>query len=505
MDTKKLVLNIFSNWTFFALSIGASFLVSPILVHRLGNEQYGIWVLVNSIVGYFTVMDFGVNTAVVRFISKYDAENKKKYSRDVYSNACIIFVSVSVLIALICLILGLFFPRFFHAEGLSDGYIYVVFILAGFELATLMGTGMYTGVMHAKHEFVWLNIINIIVLAVKNIVLVILLISGFSLMGVAIIHLSATILRSSLRYIYIKKKHKHLTFKAGAFDVGIMKMIFGYSVYSFFICIALKVLFFTDSIVIGTFLTVSAVTFYAIPMTLMTYLEQIVHVGVTVLTPIISTNDAVGDHSQNKNIYIWVSRYALVLSLPVIFVLFTNGDSFISLWMGRAYGEKSTTILQILCIGYIAYLSQLIATELLMGISRHRFVAFVYIIEAVANLGISIILIKFYGYGLEGAAYGTTIPLVVVNLLVVPLYTCRVIGLNYLSYVLKNNFLLYSFTIFCGILFYYFYPFKPKTYLHLGLYSTFILVLFLSFSFVFVVNSKHRKACLQMFLKKIHP
>jgi len=498
MDIKRIGVNIFSNWTFFALVILTSFFISPILVHKLGDEQYGLWTLIGSIVGYFSVMDFGINTALVRFISKYDASKEYSESRKIYSNACLFFVSTAVVIVLSCLVIAHFFPSFVEIKTIPEKYVYIVFILAGLELATMMGTGMFSGVMHAKQEFLWLNIINIIILVIKNTILVVMLLSGFRLMTVAIIHLSAGACRSFLRYLFVRKNHKHLVFRKKDYDFKIFKTIFGYSIYSFMIAVSLKVLFFTDSIVIGTFLSVSAVTYYAIPMTLMTYLEQIVTVGVSVLTPVISSNDATGDHEENKGIYIWVSRYSLALSLPVVFVLFTNGDSFISLWMGDIYGAESSALLKILCLGYLAYLSQLIATELLKGISRHKFVAYVFIGEAIINLAISVVLIKYFGFGLIGAAFGTMVPLLVVNLFLIPVYTCRLLKIGYIKYMIENYFPLYLFTAAVGAIYYLFLPFKPATYFQLFTYSSIILLVFMTFSFFCVLAPNHRRKLIRV-------
>lgn len=473
--------------------ISASFIVTPILVHNLGNEQYGVWTLIGSIVGYFAIMDFGVMTALVRYISKYDSKKEYEKSRSFYSNACGFFLIVGVTIAFTCVIIGFVFPDIFEVQTLGKKYVIVVFILAGFELAALMGTGMFSGVLHAKQEFFILNCIDILLLLIKYIILVWVLYNGYKLLAVAIIHLSATVLRSSLRYIVIRKRHPHLKYKFNEWDMTVQKKIFSYSIYSFMIALSIKVLFFTDSIVLGSLVSVSAVTFYAIPMTIMTYMEQIVTVGMSVFTPVISSNEAVGDDQNNINIYVWGSRYALMISLPVVFVLYTNGDSFISLWMGEDYGIKSTSLLRILCLGYIFYLSQVIATELLKGISRHRFISFVFIVEAVVNLALSVILIKYFGYGMEGAALGTMVPLVVVNLFVVPIYVCKLFTMKYITYIVHTYAPLLSFTYAFGFIYFNYYPFKPKNYFELALYSLLVAIIYSSFSVAAVIDGEHRK------------
>ena len=54
---RRLITNIFSNWANLVVVALIAFLVSPIIVHRLGNDLYGAWVLIISITAYFTVLE----------------------------------------------------------------------------------------------------------------------------------------------------------------------------------------------------------------------------------------------------------------------------------------------------------------------------------------------------------------------------------------------------------------------------------------------------------------
>ena len=91
---KKIIVNIFSNWTNLIILVGIAFIVSPIMVHRLGNEFYGIWTLIVSVTGYFSVLDFGVNTAIVRFISMYVAQKKIERANEVFNTSFIFFFGI---------------------------------------------------------------------------------------------------------------------------------------------------------------------------------------------------------------------------------------------------------------------------------------------------------------------------------------------------------------------------------------------------------------------------
>lgn len=75
---RKLFNNALSNYANLIVAVGIAFVMSPFLVHRLGDFFYGIWVLAMSITGYFSLLDLGMNRAIVRYVSMYEAKEEKK-------------------------------------------------------------------------------------------------------------------------------------------------------------------------------------------------------------------------------------------------------------------------------------------------------------------------------------------------------------------------------------------------------------------------------------------
>ncbi len=55
----------------------------PLMIKYLGQQEYGLYQLMGSLISYFAIMDFGLSSTVVRFYSKYDAEKDKKGKENV--------------------------------------------------------------------------------------------------------------------------------------------------------------------------------------------------------------------------------------------------------------------------------------------------------------------------------------------------------------------------------------------------------------------------------------
>ena len=86
-----------ANWAAFAVAAVVSFLLSPFIVHRLGNSAYGTWVLLGSFVGYLGLLDLGVRGAVTRFVAnQYAAGDHAAASTTVLGISTIRFLRVSL-------------------------------------------------------------------------------------------------------------------------------------------------------------------------------------------------------------------------------------------------------------------------------------------------------------------------------------------------------------------------------------------------------------------------
>ena len=481
----KILKNIFSNWANLALMIVIAFIVSPVLVHGLGNELYGTWTLLSALTGYFTILDFGVNTAIVRYISKYNAQKKYDTMNSVYNSSFVFFIAICTLFLIGSVFLGLFLNQIFNIDSIPKKYLYIVFMIVCIDMSLNLIFSVFQGTLVALEHFFEINCISMVLSIVKSIVLVVLISRGFGILTMAVLQLLTTMAKYSAQYFLIKRNYSYLKINVGDSSYGMFKQIFNYSAYSFIIAISLKLLFYTDSLVIGGMLNLEAVTFYAIPSTLVDYLEKLVWAMICVFVPIISSFNATNENSQNANFYIISSKYTLLFCIPIVYVLFTIGDDFITIWMGYEYSVRSFKILCILLVGYLFSIPQLSAHGVLKGISKHRVLSFILIFEAVANLCLSLTLVK--GLGLIGVALGTTIPLVVANVIIIPLYTCHTLGINPMIYYWKS----YVPAIPLVVVLYFTansLEFNIATIYGVVAYSLVVAILVVIYSFFFIVD-----------------
>mgnify|MGYP003339009902 CR=1 FL=1 len=84
----------------FAVMIVVTFFMTPILVKGLGDDRYGIWVFVESIIKYLALFDLGVTAAVVKYVAKFNATEDRDEVNRIYSTSIAIFSSLGLLVGL---------------------------------------------------------------------------------------------------------------------------------------------------------------------------------------------------------------------------------------------------------------------------------------------------------------------------------------------------------------------------------------------------------------------
>ena len=153
----------------------------------------------------------------------------------------------------------------------------------------------------------------------------------------------------------------------------------------------------------------------------------------TTFGPLASTFEAQGSQQDLRRLLIHGTRAALLVSLPIELALFIRGETFISLWMGAQYAHPSGTVLRILLLSLIVCTGSAASGGIVYGMEKHKRLAKWAVLEAAANLGLSIFLVR--RIGIYGVAWGTVIPSLIIEVLYWPPYICHLVGMRVSFYL----------------------------------------------------------------------
>src|SRR4029077_10520280 len=77
IEKQQIIKNVTSSWFSLGINVVVGLLLSPFILHRLGDVAFGVWVLIFSITGYYGLFDLGIRSSIVRYVSKFSATGSK--------------------------------------------------------------------------------------------------------------------------------------------------------------------------------------------------------------------------------------------------------------------------------------------------------------------------------------------------------------------------------------------------------------------------------------------
>ena len=261
--------------------------------------------------------------------------------------------------------------------------------------------------------------------------MVIALLLKTSLPGLAFANLITIFIKICLYHSFINKRTPWVKLKYKEFEFSIFKKLIAFGSMSFIITVADILRFKLDNFVIAKFINLDKVAIYSIAAFL---ISKILIISVTILT--IFTSRFTILHAQNNRAQIANLFYKLLaifsaLNFGILLGIFLFGKAFILFWVGKDFAEAGP-ILIILTFSYSLALAQSPGNSLLRALNKHRFFAIATIIEALANLTLSLILV--HSLGMIGVALGTAIPMTIVKL-IQPFYVSKVAKLDCKRYL----------------------------------------------------------------------
>ena len=263
--------------SYITLIIGniISIIYTPFMLATLGSEEYGLFTLVNTIISYIYLLDMGLGNAIIRYNSKYMAENDEDGLQKVNG----MFLCLYSLIAVIGVIIGFIVYKnldtiFINGLSLQEiNKIKTMFIVAIINLAFSFPLNVFSGIIIANERFVFTKIIALVRTILNPIVMISVLLLGYKSLGMLI---ASTIFNISIGFINIFYCFNVLKVKIKfrGFNKRIYKEVFRYSFFIFLSAIAYKLYWSTDQIILGMFVGSSAISIYSIGVQFNGYLTS---------------------------------------------------------------------------------------------------------------------------------------------------------------------------------------------------------------------------------------
>ena len=401
--SKKFITNTFYNvlgrsWTF-----GMTLLLTPYVLSHLKVGDFGAWVLLAIFVSLFNLLDLGLGSSFVKYISAYHTHGDyERINKVIFSG-----VAFYTLLGILGIGLGLVIERplleLFRITNANNVY-FLVLLTSAITNISAMFLSVFKGIQRMDKQ----NSIEITMSVLNVLGTVFFLESGFGMLGLALNALLNACLGICLAFILLRRVVP--SFSLGwNFDRDLLREMFGYGFKISVSRIGNLICFQADKLIVSRVLGLAAVSFYEVSARLTSFMRAVPLVLLSALIPATSELGARRDREKILRTYVLVSKYIAMLTVAIVAFLVLNAGALVRVWLGKGF-DQSAFLVQILAIGYGVNVLGAAASQIGAGIGRPEFDMRSTILLSITNPILSFILVL--RFGAPGAAAGTSLALI---------------------------------------------------------------------------------------------
>ncbi len=399
------------------LSMVLSFLYTPLLLKVLGDEKFGVWTTLLSIISWINYCDIGIGHGLRNILTKELTKKQDEEAKRSISTAYAVLAGIAMLI-----------------WGMLVFSIYIL------DWNKLLGTGYAVDVtLIITFTFICINfilsLINVIFyslqlserVSIGNIVVQIINIIGVYILGktghgnlvdMAVLFGGSTCFVYILNTVLILKSRKELVFNIRYFSKRKVTSICNIGIKFFIIQISGILLYSVDNILISKYYGASAVTPFN---TVYKVFNTVASIYLALIIPIWSRTTIATTEGDIRWIRNTVKKmHIMMIPFVVAFIiLIFVYEPLAFIWLGRKL-DYANGIILINAIYFSVYLVGSLYAYVLNGMGQVNYQLILNVIEAVINIPFSIYLANHCGLGVFGIKLATTI-LVSISAITLPI------------------------------------------------------------------------------------
>lgn len=440
------------------IAIGISFCIFPFIVKYVGKEVYGVYLIVSTVTGYFGILDFGVMSALMKYVSEFNGRKDSEMVGKIVNASFSFYVLVGIIMAALLFLCRGYFTNFFRIGPANIPIVRQLFLVAGISALFIWPLNTFRGTVQGLNLWHIDSFVNVGVQLSSALAAFFLLRSGYGIVQLFVVSQFLTVLGGAILYTTVKRKALlKIIFPYN--DAGTFKMIFNFSIFMFLSSILNIFLFQAHNIIIGYFVSMSAVTIYAVAYNIQNAFRVI---NSTLGAPpwiVASEMEGRKDYAAQKTLLVKGTKYMSAVFIPIVLIVLVFAGPFINYWMGPGFRDSILPARIIIIFWLFNGTSELAAGMLsAKGIVRRPLM--IQLAIALLSIVISLSLIK--RLGIAAVALGLTVSMVCVGFpsyILLSLRTLKISFKEYFSRSIKSNLVLYlSGTILAWISLRLFYP-----------------------------------------------
>jgi len=416
--------NAFMNYAADVVLALSALVVTPLILHHLGDAAFGVWALAGSVILYLELFELGFGLATIKQVAEDAGRRSGAVVRTINTNFAVLCGFGAFALAS-GLVIALMAPTLFSVPESLHDETGLVFAVLALSLAASVPLDVIGSALAGYQRYDLLSGSNIFGAVLVGVVSAAVVVAGGGLVALAVSNALIMLGMHRLRWSVLKRILPELRLSPRLVERRRVVTTARLSGWFLLRDLAEVMIRRVDLVVVGAVLGVEKAAVYAIGAKLAQLGRKSFSPLAKLYLPFASEVSESGDRGRLRSLLLDGTRVAMLIGIPVTLVLSLLALPAVRAWVGPGYREAASVLIFLAAAEGLFSVTET-GWHIVAGAGRVRLAATVTITEALVNLVASLALAK--PLGPAGVALGTLIGVVVVDLPMGLIFTSRAVA-----------------------------------------------------------------------------
>ena len=375
------------------INILTGLIYTPWMIGTIGRENYGLFTLAMSVISLF-VFDFGLSSAVSRFLSKYLAEGRIDKANNCLSLVVKLYLIIDILFFIVLSSIYFFIPEI-YSELTPDEIekFKVVYLVAAVFSVVSFPFIPLNGILTANEQFISLKVCDVLQKLLIVVAMTLCLIMGGGLYALVIVNALAGVITIIMK-LWCIKRYTRTKLNYQYKDKEQLIEIASFSGWTTVVSLCQRMVFTIAPTILGMVSGSTAIAIFGIATAIESYIYYFANALNGLFLPRVA--QLVSRDEDVMPLMKRIGKIQLIIVGAVVVGFICLGNNFIHLWVGDGFKDSFLCAVLVI-VPSLFYLPQEIGIQTILVKNEVKYQAIVWSIMAMLSLVLSFFLGKLWG------------------------------------------------------------------------------------------------------------
>lgn len=426
--TKSKKIAIFMTYTSIVVQMLSTMILTSFYLKKLGTDAYGLYQMVYAVAQYILILDLGIGTTIIRYVTEFDAKNNHEEAENFTFHFALILGAILIVIAFVGLFIYSKISSIYPTLSVGEvGLARQMFLTMIIQIMLTVISHFYQGIALAYEQYAFVKAVSVVQIVTSTFLSILFILCGMNVMGIVRANTIAILINILIITFYIKYGVK-FKIKFHYWNFGSLKPAFVLMLAMLLQSVVGYMNNSVDKTILGIMTTKADVAIYSIAATFLTMFNALPTAISSVFQPKVTRMVICGATSEElTDFVVKPGRFQLILVGGFCAGFFLFGKDFIICWTNKEMTDAWLYFLLIMIPNAIP-LIQNTCLAILNAMDKRIFRSLILVGITVCNIFLTIFMIKWLGA--VGAPIATGISYIIGHCVIMNIYYHKKIKLD---------------------------------------------------------------------------